>query len=288
MAFAVTTNLAAITAHRHLSGAKKAQAEALEQLSSGDRVNRASDDAAGLSIATGLHSQVRGYEVAQRNAGDAIEFLQVAEGALSEIHSILQRMRDLAVQAASDTNSLEARDALQAEFDEMAKEVSRLHNSSNYNGQLMLHSEPTVHFQVGADGDANNTISTQLPRVTWAVTDVLIAGTGTTKVSLTDSAPGADDAHDNAQAAIEAVDKAIGRIGEERTRMGAVQNRIEYAATNATTAAYNLGTGESRLRDVDMAAETARLANAQILIQAGTAMLAQANQSTSSVLQLLQ
>lgn len=287
MSFSVTTNLAAVTAHRHLANAKRVQARSFEQLSSGDRVNRASDDAAGLSIATGLRSQVNGYEVAQRNAADAIEFLQVAEGALGEIHALLQRMRELAVQAANDTNSPEAREALEAEFGELAKEVSRLHNTTNYNGQLMLHSEPTVFFQVGADGEADNTISVQLPRVTWAVLPVLVAMTGDLHVGLTDSAPGADDAHDNAQAAIEAVDEAINRIGEERSRMGAVQSRLERAATNATTAAFNLGTGESRLRDVDMAAEMARLNNANVLVQAGTAMLAQANVSAASILQLL-
>ncbi|OLT53620.1 hypothetical protein BJF88_10740 [Cellulosimicrobium sp. CUA-896] len=286
MGFSIVTNVAANAGHRQLSLTHRAKDESAERLASGLRINEAADDTAGLTTAEGLRAQANGSAVAQRNAADAVAMLQTADGALGGIHDLLHRMRELALQAASDTNGPDARAALEAELGALALEIARAHNESSFNGDLLLHSEPTVTFQVGAEGNAASTIAVQLPRVTWAVTPVLVAGTGALGVSLT----GAGDpaaAHDTSRAAVEAIDRAIARVSEERSRMGATINRIDHAARVASGTHENLRAAESAIRDADIAKEVRDDARLGLLAQAGTAMLAQANQAPSSVLQLL-
>ncbi|WP_156253689.1 flagellin [Pseudactinotalea terrae] len=285
MGFAINTNVSANNTYRQLSITQDQQAKSLEKLSSGLRINRAGDDAAGLSIAEGLKAQVNGYNVAARNAQDGISVAQTAEGALGEVQSILQRMRDLAVQGANDTNNAESRAAIKAEADQLGNELWRIQESTNFNGINLLQGGTALSIQVGADGDAApggaNTISINLGDVATA------AGT----LASTDGADGAAafDVTDATTAAttIEAIDTALVAVSEQRSDLGAVQNRLEYAVKNINVSIENLTASESRIRDVDMAAEMVKFTRSQVLSQAGTAMLAQANQSGQGVLQLL-
>ncbi|GAB2972700.1 flagellin N-terminal helical domain-containing protein [Actinotalea caeni] len=285
MGFAINTNLPANNTYRQLSITQDQQAKSLEKLSSGLRINRAGDDAAGLSIAEGLKSQVNGYTVAARNAQDGISVVQTAEGALGEVQSILQRMRDLAVQGANDTNNAESRAAIKAEADQLGNELWRIAESTNFNGISLLKGGDALNIQVGADGNAaaggHNTISVNLGDVATAVG----------ALASTDGADGAADFDvtdaDTAAATIEAIDTALVAVSEQRSDLGAVQNRLEYAVKNINVSIENLTASESRIRDVDMASEMVKFTRSQVLSQAGTAMLAQANQAGQGVLQLL-
>ncbi|MFC8923846.1 flagellin [Cellulosimicrobium sp. NPDC057127] len=285
MGFSVNTNVSALNTYRNLTNTQASQSKSLEKLSSGLRINRAADDAAGLSIAEGLKAQVNGYAVAARNAQDGISVVQTAEGALGEAQSILQRMRDLSVQAANDTNNDDARTAIKSEIDELANELGRIVDSTNFNGIDLLTAAATdLTVQVGAEGSAGggNTITVDL--TTNNLSTILGAGVFTT------GTPGATvtvDTAANAQAAIETLDTALTAVSTARSGLGATQNRLEYAISNINVAAENLTAAESRIRDVDMAKEMMNYSRTNILAQAGTAMLAQANQSTAGVLQLL-
>ncbi|MBD7979104.1 flagellin [Pseudomonadaceae bacterium Sa2CUA2] len=293
MGFSVNTNVSALNTFRNLTNTQNSQSKSLEKLSSGLRINRAADDAAGLSIAEGLKAQVNGYSVAARNAQDGISVVQAAEGALGEAQSILQRMRDLTVQAASDTNNADARTAIKSELDELANEPNRVVDSTNFNGINLLTAAATdLTVQVGAEGSAGggNTITIAL-----AANDLeTIIGDGAGSIF---SATGAGAAASgtgltvntaaNAQTAIEAIDTALNAVSTARSNFGATQNRLEYAISNINVAAENLTSAESRIRDVDMAKEMMNYSRTNILSQAGTAMLAQANQSNAGVLQLL-
>lgn len=283
MGFSVNTNLAALNTFRNLTTTQTAQAKSLEKLSSGLRINRAADDAAGLSIAEGLKAQVNGYNVAQRNAQDGISVIQVAEGAYAEAQAILQRMRDLAVQGANDTNSGDARAAIQAELNELTAELGRIASSTNFNGTQLLGAGEDgaavtdLSIQVGADGAADNAITIDL--TTANLDSILSDLDAATNVLVGD--------HDEAQGAITALDAAIDAVSDVRSKLGATQNRLEYASTVAAVAAENLAAAESRIRDVDMAKEMMEFNRTNILSQAGIAMLAQANASNQGVLQLL-
>lgn len=283
MGFSVNTNLAALNTFRNLTTTQTAQAKSLEKLSSGLRINRAADDAAGLSIAEGLKAQVNGYNVAQRNAQDGISVIQVAEGAYAEAQAILQRMRDLAVQGANDTNSGDARAAIQAELNELTAELGRIASSTNFNGTQLLGAGEDgaavtdLSIQVGADGAADNAITIDL--TTANLDSILSDLDAATNVLVGD--------HDEAQGAITALDAAIDAVSDVRSKLGATQNRLEYASTVAAVAAENLAAAESRIRDVDMAAEMTKFTKLNILQQAGTSMLAQANQAPQGVLSLL-
>jgi flagellin len=277
MGFSVNTNVSALNTYRNLNTTQASQSKSLEKLSSGLRINRAADDAAGLSIAEGLKAQVNGYAVAARNAQDGISVVQTAEGALGEAQSILQRMRDLSVQAANDTNNADARTAIQSEVDELKGELDRIVESTNFNGIDLLTAAATdLTVQVGAEGTAagGNTITIDL-----TTNDLETILTPLVLDVETDAA--------SAQAAIELVDTALTAVSTARSDLGATQNRLDYAISNINVAAENLTSAESRIRDVDMAKEMMNYSRTNILSQAGTAMLAQANQANAGVLQLL-
>ncbi|WP_435768356.1 flagellin [Nocardioides sp. SYSU DS0651] len=274
MGLRINQNIEATNAYRNLSVTQNQLSKSMEKLSSGFRINRAADDAAGLAISEGLRSQVGGLKVAVRNAQDGISVVQTTEGALTEVHSILQRMRDLAVQGSNDSNNAEARANIQAEADQLASELTRIGNSTNFNGTALLDGSATLNFQVGADGDANSVITVDLTTV-----DVLAVGTAAAAFDVTD--------HTAAQTTIEALDTQIASVSTARATLGAYQNRLEHTISNVNVAIENLSASESRIRDTDMAQEMMSFTRAQILSQAGTAMLAQANSAPNGVLQLL-
>jgi flagellin len=379
MGLTVNTNIAALNAYRNLSSTQGSLSKSLEKLSSGYRINRAADDAAGLAISEGLKSQVGGLTVAARNAQDGISVVQTAEGALTEVHSILQRLRDLAVQAANDSNNGDARANITAEATSLVQELDRIGKSTNFNGTPLLDGTTgTLYFQVGADGDANSQIavdmssvnvsgiattlnassgvtftgvaaSTYADSLTFTASDaasntavatvdlsgqtfttydevaaalndnstfsanfvasthysvagvadgVSVVSTKGLVVDNTDPGNGASGAtgtptldftsHSSSQAAITLLDTQINSVSTARAQLGAYQNRFEHTINSVNVAIENLSASESRIADTDMAQEMVNFTRAQILQQAGTAMLAQANQLPQSVLKLLQ
>jgi flagellin len=258
MGLRVNNNIAAFNAYRNLSATDTSLGKSLEKLSSGLRINRAADDAAGLAISEGLRSQIGGLKVGARNAQDGISVAQTAEGALTEVHSMLQRMNDLAVQYNNGTQNTDSQAALSAEFDALTSEIDRIQTSTQFNG-VALFNNASVDFQVGT-----------------TPTDVL-------SVDLSGSVDtSALDITDNTT-----VTDAITATSTLRGTLGAVQNRFEHTINNLNVAVENLSASESRIRDTDMASEMVNFTRANILSQAGTAMLAQANQAPQSVLQLL-
>ncbi|GEA90136.1 flagellin [Cellulomonas cellasea] len=386
MGLSINQNIAAVNSYRNLSNTQNDLGKSLEKLSSGFRINRAADDAAGLAISEGLRSQVGGLKVAARNAQDGISVVQTAEGALTEVHSILQRVRDLGVQAANDSNNTAARTNIATEASSLVSELDRIGKSTNFNGTKLLDgSAGTLNFQVGADGDSNSQIKVDLSTAnvsqiasalsvgnkgaTFALTDAgaqavtgattfsTTDGTTTSEVSVTLGAAGdyktVEDVADalnadktfsgklvasvtrdatgvatglnvksvtgatvdigttpnatgftgtgaaggagaldfstnaGAQAAIKLVDSQIGSVSTARANLGALQNRFEHTIKNVNVAVENLSASESRIRDTDMASEMVSFTRAQILSQAGTSMLAQANQIPQGVLSLL-
>ncbi|WP_192060991.1 flagellin [Frigoribacterium sp. CFBP 13712] len=273
MGMQINTNLAANNTYRNLNSTQNDLSKSLEKLSSGLRINRAADDAAGLAISEGLRSQVGGLTVAARNAQDGISVVQTAEGGLTEVHSILQRVRDLAVQAGNDSNNADARTAIQTEVTALGEELTRIGNSTNFNGIDLLNSAGSLTFQVGAGSVAEN------DQISVSLTD--ITAVATTVAGLTfDSAA-------NALASIAELDTQITAVSSARSELGAVQNRFEHSIASTNVAKENLTAAQSRIRDVDMAEEMVKYTRSNVLSQAGTAMLAQANQSTQSVLSLL-
>ncbi|WP_026551965.1 flagellin [Arthrobacter sp. H20] len=382
MGFQINTNVSAMNAYRNLSMTQNDMSKSLEKLSSGLRINRAADDAAGLALAEGLKSQVGGLTVASRNAQDGIGVVQTAEGALTEVHSILQRMRDLAVQAGNDSNNVESREAIKTEVDGLTAEIGRIAENTNFNGNKLLNGEKGVmSFQVGAEGDANSKIdvslakanvsslantlngvdatgaalvgsdnltgvkfaansagtytisqgaatfdlvltgteteadiSTKLQTAAGTGTDFTVSGNNTDGFSIVSTQPDSVDAvtigvtgtaltaagttgnvaaglafesNAEAQASINILDRQIETISSARSELGAVQNRFESTIKNVNVSIENLSAAESRIRDTDMAKEMADYTRSSILSQAGTAMLAQANQMNQGVLQLL-
>jgi flagellin len=383
MGMSINTNIAANNSYRNLTNTQNDLSKSLEKLSSGLRINRAADDAAGLAISEGLKSQVGGLTVASRNAQDGISVIQTAEGSLSEVHSILQRIRDLAVQAGNDSNNTTSRQASTTEVTALTTELTRLSDATNFNGTKLLDgSKSSLSFQVGADAAASSQISVDLTGanikglaaalttgsagavvavatptlVTGATKFSITSGTTTSTVSVTlgsagtyntvqdvadalnsdtgfkagltasvnsanklvvtalnggtvvggntagthasagtgfaVSAAGAAGALDfstasGAAAAITAVDAQITGVSTARAQLGAAQNRFESVIRNLSVSKENLSAAGSRIRDTDMAEEMVKFTRANILSQAGTAMLAQANQTTAGVLQLL-
>ncbi|MCR2813965.1 flagellin [Microbacterium sp. zg.Y1090] len=290
MGMQITTNVSALNAYRNLSSTQNDLSKSLEKLSSGLRINRAADDAAGLAISEGLKSQVNGLNVAQRNAQDGISVIQTAEGALTEVHSILQRMRDLAVQAGNGSNNAESRTAIQTEVTQLTDELVRIADSTNFNGISLLKGGDALSFQVGANGEA----SSQITVATADLKDALASITAITYGADTASSTHTPDATNfkfdsavNAALAITAIDTAIEKVSTSRADLGAAQNRMESTINSLAVSAENLSAAKSRITDTDMASEMVKYTAANILSQAGTAMLAQANQSTQGVLQLL-
>lgn len=396
MGLSINQNIAAVNSYRNLSNTQNDLSKSLEKLSSGFRINRAADDAAGLAISEGLRSQVGGLKVAARNAQDGISVVQTAEGALTETHAILQRVRDLAVQGANDSNNTEARANIKTESDSLVAELDRIAKSTNFNGTKLLDgSTSELKFQVGADGDADSQITVSLAGAnvkaiaqnltggdltttgtSFAIADVtaLTTGaatftstngtvsttvaTGTLNATADGSAAGFQSVEEyasalrsdanfaanftvavskdangagtgivvtandggtlaavdnatagtglaagvagtavtgglnysnatNAQASINLIDEQIKSVSTARAGLGALQNRFEHTIKNVNVAVENLSASESRIRDTDMASEMVSFTRAQILSQAGTSMLAQANQIPQGVLSLL-
>lgn len=277
MGMQINTNIAANNSYRNLSITQNDLSKSLEKLSSGLRINRAADDAAGLAISEGLRSQVGGLTVAARNAQDGISVIQTAEGALTEVHSILQRVRDLAVQAGNDSNNVKSRDAIKTEVEALGLELTRIGASTNFNGiKLLDGSNASLTFQVGAGGvAAEDQIAVDLTNVSTigaAVTTLSAAGFADKTAAL---------------ATITAIDTHITDVSTARADLGAQQNRFESTIKSLNVSKENLSAAESRIRDTDMASEMVKYTRSNVLSQAGTAMLAQANQSNQGVLQLL-
>ena len=267
MSLRIQNNVEAFNAHRNLSGTENRLATSMERLSSGYRINRAADDAAGLAISERLRGQIGGLDQAQRNAQDAVSLVQTAEGSLTEVHAMLQRMRELAVQYKNGSLSVNDRTAIQSEVNQLASEIERIGASADFNGIKLLNAAQTVSFQVGAQDGQVITVSLIS----------LGAQVGVSYYQL--SAAGATD--------IGEIDTAIDAVSAQRSQFGAVQNRLGYTLENAAIYQENLTASESRIRDVDMASEMVNFTKLQILQQAGTSMLAQANQSSQGVLTLL-
>ena len=277
----INTNVQSLNAQRNLAASSGSLATSMQRLSSGLRVNSAKDDAAGLAIAERMNAQVKGMNVAIRNANDGISLAQTAEGALGKIGDNLQRMRELAVQAANDTNGASDRLAIDAEYKALAAENGRVITSTEFNGQKLLTglggTAGVFSFQVGANSDADNQISVTTTDIAAAMTTATADGTAATV--------GTDAA--GARTAMDAVDLAIDEITSARADFGAAQNRFSSVISNLQVASENQAASRGRIMDADFAQETANLSRGQILQQAGTAMIAQANQLPQGVLSLL-
>jgi flagellin len=270
----INTNILSLNAQRNVSSSQGALATSIQRLSSGLRVNSAKDDAAGLAIANRMSAQARGMNVAIRNANDGISLAQTAEGSLGKVTDMLQRMRELAVQSANDTNGASDRTSLDAEFSQLKAEIDRTFDATKFNGTSILNTAATLNFQIGA----SNVAADQLA----VTTSDLSGGTGMTAVASGDITSLA-----NAQSAIDDIDTALTEINGARATFGAMQNRFESVISNLQVSVENTEASRSRIMDADFAKETAALTRAQILQQAGTAMLAQANAAPQSVLSLL-
>ncbi|MFG6448174.1 flagellin [Roseateles sp. BYS180W] len=274
----INTNLLSLNAQRNTSTSQLSLATSMQRLSSGLRVNSAKDDAAGLAIAERMSTQVRGMNVAVRNANDGISLAQTAEGALSKVSDNLQRMRELAVQARNATNSGSDLDSIGKEYTQLSAEIGRVLGGTTFNGKSILGADAgTQTFQVGANTSANDqvdvvttnmTTNTDITTVTSATVDN--ASTATTLATVIDN-----------------IDKAINTVSSERATFGASQNRFEAVISNLQISVENQSAARSRIMDADFAAETANLSRSQILQQAGNAMIAQANQMPQQVLALL-
>jgi flagellin len=284
MASTINTNIQSLVSQRSLSNVQNSMATSMARLSSGLRVNSAKDDAAGLAIAERMQAQVKGMNVAVRNANDGISLAQTAEGSLGQVGNILQRMRELAVQAANATNGTDDKASLDQEFGELAKEVQRSLEATSFNGRKILAGDAgNQEFQVGADTGVENqiTITTTDMTALGAITDV--AGTDTTgagRAVLTGTATAI-------RGVIDDLDTAIDAVTEERATLGAAQSRFEVSIQYLTISSENQAASRSRIMDADFAVETANLSRSQILSQAASAMLAQANQMPQSVLSLI-
>lgn len=280
----INTNISSMVAQRSLFNSENALAVSMARLTSGLRVNSAKDDAAGLSIAERMTSQVRGMNVAVRNSNDGISLAQTAEGALGKSGELLQRMRELAIQSANATNSTSDKASLDTEYGELAKEVQRVFASTTFNGQRIISTDarPQI-FQVGANTAAENQITVTTSNMTIQADLVAVAGTdtaGTGRSVITGNSAAI-------MAVIGKIDVAIDQVSNERSILGASQSRFESAISYLQMSSENQSSARSRIMDADFAQETSNLSRSQILSQAGSAMLAQANQLPKSVLSLI-
>ncbi|MGB1372735.1 MAG: flagellin [Aequoribacter sp.] len=291
----INTNVSSLIAQNAMTKNERSMSGAMEQLSTGKRINSAADDAAGLAISSRMTSQIRGLDQAVRNAGDAISMIQTADGALNEVSNMLQRMRELAVQSSSGTVSTTDQDALGTEFDQLAAEIERIADSTQFNGNNLLDgSAGAVTFQVGPN--ASQTVSVTFANFetanadspTGPLGDIDIDGDG----DLTDSAAGLASldisSAGDTTAALHGITSALDNLNSQRATLGAAMNRLEYTADNLANESANTQAARSRILDADYATATTELARTQIIQQAGTAMLAQANQLPQTVLSLLQ
>ena len=276
MGLRINTNVSSLNAQRNLSTTRVAQQKVLEQLSSGQRINRAGDDAAGLAISENLRAQIRGLGQAERNAQDGISLVQIAEGALSEVGNIMIRLRELSVQAASDTIGPTERKFLNVEFEQLTSEVDRIANSTEFNRVPLLNGTGSVFdIQIGTRNDPLS------DRLTFDASsaDVNVAALGLNLASVSDKI--------SAQNSLASIDQAIQTVSGIRADFGALQNRLQSTVNNIQVSSENLSAANSRIRDADIASATSELTRTNILMQAGTSVLAQANQSTNSALGLI-
>jgi len=276
MGLRINTNVASLNAQRNLMGTKLAHDKSLEKLSSGFRINRAGDDAAGLAISESLKAQIRGLKQASRNAQDGISLVQVAEGGLSETSNILIRLRELGVQAASDTIGPVERQFLNVEYDQMVSEIQRISDGTEFNSTPLLNGTGSVFdIQVGVRNNPN------IDRIVIDASkaDATVAALGINLTSVADKA--------SAQNSLSAIDAAIISVSGMRADFGALQNRLQSTVNNLAVSNENMSAANSRIRDVDIAEETSELTRNNILLQAGTSVLAQANQAANTALTLL-
>ena len=276
MGLRINTNVASLNAQRNLSGTKLAMDKTLEKLASGQRINRAGDDAAGLAISENLKAQMRGLSQAERNAQDGVSLVQIAEGALSEVSNILIRLRELSVQAASDTIGSTERKFLNVEFEQLTSEIDRIANSTEFNRVPLLNGTGAVFdIQIGTRNDP------MTDRLTFDASsaDVNIAALGLNLASIADKI--------SAQNSLASIDTAITTVSGIRADFGALQNRLQSTINNIAVNVENLASANSRIRDADIAKETAELTKGNILVTAGTSVLAQANNSTKMALGLI-
>jgi flagellin len=281
MGLRIQNNVEAFNTHRQLTATTTQASKAMEKLSSGYRINRAADDAAGLAISEKMRGQIGGLAQAQRNAQDGISLVQTAEGALTEVHSMLQRVRDLKVQYAGGTLSDDDKVAIASEVAQIAVEVKSITNDTKFNGNTLFGSS-TFSFQVGAND--SETVSTSSTQLSGAIASGGLSGL----TNITDAAGASTALNAGGNLAnLSTIDDAIKNVSKIRADLGAVQNRLEHRLNNLATYQENLTASESRIRDVDMAAEMTKFTKLNILQQAGTSMLAQANQAPQGVLSLL-
>jgi len=282
MALSVLTNTASLDAQRNLSKTGKALQSNFAKLSSGQRINTAGDDAAGLAISEKMKSQIRSMSQAERNANDGISLLQTAEGAMNENSGILTRMRELSMQSANGTLGDDERDALNTEFGQLRDEIDRISNVTEFNGTKLLDGSNTdgFKFQVGIGATTSDTITAKMVKMTSAAY-------GADALDLSALDIGKTGGQDGAQAALETLDKALAATSSSRATLGATQNRLGVTVSNLQSANQNLSAANSRIRDVDVAEESAQMTRNNVLSQAGMAVLAQANQLPSMALSLL-
>lgn len=281
MALTVSTNIASLTAQRNLATNSKGLETSVARLSSGLRINKAADDAAGLAISEGLRAQIRGLAMVQRNASDGISLLQTAEGVLNSVHSMLSRMRELALQSANGTYGTAERAYLDDEFQRLITEIDRIASTTEFNGQALLSGDLAagIAFQVGLNSVADD-------RITLSIPDA-----HTSTIGLSGGSPLMSQAIASANGALQAlssIDVAIADTSRIRGSLGAAQNRLEYTIENIQIMRSNITAANSRIRDADIAAEASEMARINILTQAATSMVAQANQLPQMALQLLQ
>lgn len=280
----INTNVMALTAHRNLGKVGNNQAKANNRLSSGKKINSAADDAAGLAISDKMKSQIRGLDMAAKNSEDATSLIQTAEGSISEVSSMVQRMRELTVQAANDTNTKDDRAKIDAEIQQLASEVNSIASRTEFNKKKLTDgslSKSGVVFQVGAN--KNQVLSLKINAMS-------MKGIGLSTFAASFTAAAAKDGTEAPKAftaLLDSVDTALGKIATQRANLGAVQNRLEYTINNLQVSSENLSAANSRIEDADMAKEMMKLTSANVLQQAATSMLAQANQAPNNITQLL-
>ena len=285
MGLRIQNNVEAFNAHRTLTATSTQASKSMEKLSSGYRINRASDDAAGLAISEKMRGQIGGLAQAQRNAQDGISLVQTAEGALTEVHSMLQRVRDLKVQYSNETLSADDKSAIESELGQIGSEVKNIVDGTKFNDQKLLDTASGGYkFQVGAND--TETISTGTVSLTGAISTGGAGGLSEL-TAISDAASAKTALSSGGLSTIASIDNAIKNVSTVRGTLGAVQNRLEHRLNNLATYQENLTASESRIRDVDMAAEMTKFTKLGILQQAGTSMLSQANQGPQSVLSLL-
>jgi flagellin len=281
MTLSINTNIASINAQRNLAGSQASLATSMQRLSSGLRINSAKDDAAGLSIAERMNSQVRGMNVAIRNSNDGISLAQTADGALSQVSNSLQRMRELAVQARNATNTSSDKDSLNKEFSQLQSEIVRVLGGTAFNGKKILGADATtLNFQVGANTTSDDTVSIVTTDMTQDTTMTAVTNTSSVVIDSTATSGAIGTVIDN-------IDKAIDDINDTRATFGATQSRFDSIISNLQSSVENQSAARSRIMDTDFATETANMSRANVLQQAGTAMIAQANQAPQQVLSLL-